>query len=230
MSAATVYVCRGRIEFPTTPLGAAAFDGETDKVLAAISAGIDWEIEQNYPLEASIYSGNTAIVQALLAAGAPVHESTYRAFFHYGTPDMLALLPPRPDIIRSLEQEQQWRNFNHAIINEDIEKVRELCVPERINGTTDLLITEKEMTPLHYAARAGNLMILKYLVQQGAEVNAVNAARKTALRLVAECPSITDKERAIAYRFLESKGAVLRPEITSFWQKFWLRRGTWLSP
>lgn len=229
MSNATVYVTKGRIEFATTPLGAAAFDGDLLKVQAAIAAGIDWRIEENYPLEAAIYCENALVVKALLDAGAPVSERTYKAFYYYGTKEMLALLPPRPDLIAPLEEESRWSEFNHAIIHEDFSKVKTLVMPARINEVSDLIRSEGTMAPLHYAARAGNLPIIKFLLAQKASINAVNGQGKTALRLIAECPSITDEQRREAYRFLEGKGAILRPEITSWWRIFWLRRGTWLS-
>lgn len=71
-------------------------------------------------------------------------------------------------------------------------------------------VTDKHgLTPLHYAAQAGNLPVVEFLIEQGAEVDAMPEVRGCG----ENCPKITplylayQKGRTRVVEFLESRGA-----------------------
>lgn len=66
---------------------------------------------------------------------------------------------------------------------DDLDRVRE-CARER--SDIALVLGEAKMTPLHWAARAGATKCVQWLLNHGAEVDAVTTTRRTPLHLAAE--------------------------------------------
>jgi len=87
-----------------------------------------------------------------------------------------------------------------------------------------------EMAPLHYAARLADVRLLRLVLSAGADVHALAGNGKSALRLVAEVPSVEDKVRREAFELLERAGGELVPPVSGFWKRWFTRRGAWLQP
>ena len=65
---------------------------------------------------------------------------------------------------------------------DDLDRVRECAADLDLAS----FVGEADMTPLHWAARAGALTCAEWLLEHGADVNAVTASKRTPLHLVAE--------------------------------------------
>jgi len=100
------WIVKGRAEFETTDLGAAAFDGKVDEVRDAIRAGVNWSEEGQQPLIAALYGEHFELARELLRAGSPVDESTYRLLFHHAR-ELLSELPPNPELLSEVVKD--WR-------------------------------------------------------------------------------------------------------------------------
>jgi len=226
------YIVHGRAEFETTDLGLAAYEGRTEDVRAFIQRGIDWATEDQQPLVTALYAGHVHIARELIAAGLPVTDSTYRLVLAHA-PELLSLLPPRPELVATIEGDRRWAEFVHETFVGELERARALMdddVRRRINIPRRLSAGLGEMAPLHYAARRAEVELLRLVVEAGADVNALAGNGKSALRLVAETATVEDATRREAIRYLESVGGRFVPEIDGWWQRFWVRRGAWLSP
>ncbi|WP_309887984.1 hypothetical protein [Archangium sp.] len=149
----------------------------------------------------------------------PVTDTTYRLVLAHA-PELLSLLPPRPELVATIEGDRRWAEFVHETFVGELERARALMdddVRRRINILTRLSAGLGEMAPLHYAARR-------------ADVNALAGNGKSASRLVAETATVEDATRREAIRYLESVGGRFVPEVDGWWRRFWVRRGAWLSP
>ena len=65
---------------------------------------------------------------------------------------------------------------------DDLDRVRECAADLDLAS----FVGEADMTPLHWAARAGSLTCAEWLLKRGADVNAVTASKRTPLHLAAE--------------------------------------------
>jgi ankyrin repeat protein len=226
------YIVHGRAEFETTDLGLAAYEGRTADVHALIRRGIDWAAEGQQPLVTALYAGHVHIARELLAAGLRVTDETYRLVLAHA-PELLSALPPRPELVASIESDRRWGEFVHAMFLGERERARALMsdeVRQRINTPSLLSHGLGEMCPLHYAARRASVPLLQVAVESGADVNALAGNGKSALRLAAETAGVDNAIRREAVRYLESVGGRFVPDIDGWWQRFQVRRGAWLSP
>lgn len=226
------YIVHGRAEFETTDLGLAAYEGRTEDVRAFIQRGIDWATEGQQPLLTALYAGHTHIARELFAAGLPITDDTYRLVMAHA-PELLSELPPRPELVTTIENDWRWVQFTNAVFVREPERARELMsddIRRRIETPTLLSHGTGEMRPIHYAARRASLPLLRLVVEAGADVNALTGNGKSALRLVAETAGVDDATRREAVRYLESVGGRFIPDVEGWWRRFWVRRGAWLSP
>jgi ankyrin repeat protein len=226
------YIVHGRAEFETTDLGLAAYEGRTEDVRAFIRRGIDWATEEQQPLVTALYAGHVHIARELITAGLPVTDTTYRLVLAHA-PELISVLPPQPELVATIEGERRWAEFVQETFVGKLERARALMgddVRQRINIPMRLSGGLGEMAPLHYAARRADVGLLRLVVEAGADVNALADNGKSALRLVAETAAVDDATRREAIRYLKSVGGRFVPNIEGWWQRFWVRRGAWLSP
>ena len=97
-----------RAELMTTALGSIANEGKIQLVTHALH-NINWTTEAEHPLHGALYGCHTEIARLILNAGSPVIvPDTYFIAWNYCRA-FLAHLPPRPDILRQLEQQERKR-------------------------------------------------------------------------------------------------------------------------
>ncbi|MYI98270.1 MAG: ankyrin repeat domain-containing protein [Gemmatimonadetes bacterium] len=87
------------------------------------------------------------------------------------------------DTVRALLEHGAFYDIFSACGLNDLERVRELAGKDAKAVT---LRGEAEMTPLHWAARAGSTGCVKWLLRNGAEVVAETVTKRTPLHLAAE--------------------------------------------
>ena len=141
------------------------------------------------------WGGYPELANVLIAHGVRVHhELAIKGNGERGTTSLHEAVAPGPwgdpkriagklEVARLLLEDGAHYDANAAAGLDDAERLRALidAAPE-----TALAADPYGMTALHWAARAGALQCLALLLENGAEANARNKARRTALHLAAE--------------------------------------------
>lgn len=141
------------------------------------------------------WGGYPELAKVLIAHGVRAHhELAIKGNGERGSTSLHEAVAPGPwgdpkriagklEVAHLLLQDGAYYDANAAAGLDDAERLGELidAAPE-----TALAADGYGMTPLHWAARAGALRCLALLLERGAEANAPNKARRTALHLAAE--------------------------------------------
>jgi len=173
--------------------------------LIKAGADVNYMSDEQTPLMVAAIKGNLILTKMLVEAGADVDlmssESPYTGALGFaainGHQEVVDYLFPLvsnvsekefavkelKEIIKQKQTEetpeyQLLNNFFTAIYQKDINKVREL-----ISGGVDVNICFNGVTPLHQAASMGDLVMIKTLVELGADVNIPNEVGETPLML-----------------------------------------------
>ena len=157
---------------------------EFAKLLIQYGVGIHHEL----PIKGNGERGTTSLQEA----AAPSHweEQMWRA-------------TGKREVARLLIADGAYYDVYSACGLNDTDRLRELVdQAPNVVGSTDAY----GMTPLHWAARAGAMECATILVAAGADVNALNKARRTPLQLAAE------KDQSDMVRFLAKHGADLNTQ------------------
>lgn len=185
----------------------AAHGGAADTLRAAFEAGaadaaavavkkphVGWPDNLSL-LYWAAWGGYPELARVLIAHGAGVHhELAIKGNGERGTTSLHEAVAPGPwsdpkriagklEVARLLLEDGAHYDASAAAGLDDDERLRTLidAAPE-----TALAADGYGMTPLHWAARAGALRCLALLLESGAEADARNKARRTALHLAAE--------------------------------------------
>ena len=138
----------------------AAATGQTEKVKALLKADPSlvnaYSVDGFMPLGLATFFGHREIVEALLAAGAPVNAPSRESMKMSALGSAMAA--ERNDIARVLIE----------------------------HGADVNAKAENELTPLHTAAARGNLESAMLLLDKGADINAMTADGKTPLAYATE--------------------------------------------
>jgi hypothetical protein len=223
-------IVSGRAELYVTNLGFAAYEGDERAVLDAIERGIDWTEEDYDPLVGALHGGHRQLARRLLAV-MPRSDELYRIVFAHDE-DLLAELPPHPELITAMRDDRRQREFTSAVLAGDLAAAVCLLAPSvrsRIDERILLSHGIGDAAPIHYAARRADVALLRLVVEAGADPNA-KLDGVSPLRLVAQCPGATRRQRREAYRYLRSVGARMVPEIRSLTLRLSAALGLWLAP
>lgn len=224
-----VSLTNSRAEMQTTDLGLAAFDGKRDEVKRALERGVDWSEEGEYLLSSAIFGLQWEIARDILRAGMPVSDSTYKEIYYWADHSLLEELPPHPELLSQLKVEsQQWKFFS-ALVDGNFEEVKALFRHEWINIESEILGDRVPMSPLHYAARSCHAEMIEFLLDAGAEVNALTGNGESALTLVARWPGSDKSLRKKCFRLLRDRGGELIPPVRGWFENWRLSRGGWKS-
>lgn len=222
-------VVHSRAEMLTTDLGLAAFNGQREIVKAALAAGVDWAAEADYLLISALFGQQWEIARDILKSDMPISDGTYKQIFYWGDQSLLNELPPRPDIVEALKASEEELNLNHAAIQGDLETVRRLFRKEWLEKESTLLADRVPRRLLHYAARICQLELLQFLLDAGADVNALTGDGQTALTLISRCSSADNPLRRQCYQLVHKKGGKMIPPAQGWLEKWRLARGGWRS-
>lgn len=219
----------GRAEIPTTLLGEKAFINNKDAFDLAFTKGINWAIESIHPLHGALYGGHLQLAKQILKKGSPITEETYSIALHY-CPDFTEFLPPNPKLVSKYTSKDNQTKFNWALLKGDLTQAKSLLATG-VSLNEPMLLTHGMglLSPIHYAIRSRNLEVIKLLVEAGADINALNNEGKSPLRLLAEDPALSRKDRGKGVRLLQSRGGVFIPKIKTSREKFLLYFGFALS-
>lgn len=207
----------------TTPLGLAAFNGDTEQVHNAIAKGIDWEKEYDSPLEGALMTKDLDMAQVLIAAGSPITNNIISTVHFINSHKMM-------DEILS----------NHAIVDFTADDATDwmntlVCDPLRVNtamalrllgyvlehgADPDYIVTEpgdyKGWPVLNVACYRRKIMMIIKLVEAGADINARNPFGYSPLYCSAMSPGYINKKtsHSICVAYLQSKQAKFIPALT----------------
>lgn len=212
------WISVGRADIETTDLGQSAFNGESSTVLEKCMSGINWEFEGSSVIDGALYGKHLELACAVLRAGSPVEESTYFIAFDF-CPQMLLHLPSNPELVRKIEASRRWPEFNWALVNQDVDRAREL-LSKGVSINERILISHGMgmLCPIHYSVRNANVQLIKLVLEGGANPNALTNDGKSPLRLVGENTLLTRTDRLLATRVLRAHGAEIIP-MPSFWEE-----------
>lgn len=217
-----------KAEMMTSDLGLLIYKGKRDLVKKELSNDNLWKEDAKDLFTSALFGHQWEIARDLLKAGMPISDSTYKEIYYWGDQSLLNELPPRPEIINALKQQSGHSAFLHAIVDGDLGSVKKLFTSEWVNLIwTDILGERVKKAPLHYAARGCHFEIIGFLINNGAEVNALTENGKSPLTLVAECPKGDKINRRKCFRILKKNGAVLIPEVKSWFKRWRFSRGAW---
>lgn len=214
-----------RAEMFTTDLGLAAYEGRRDEVAKALKDGVDWSVEANYLFSSAIFGQQWEIARDILRGGMPTTDSVYKEIFYWADHSLLDELPSRPDILEPLKAESQSIAFINAVIEGDLESAKKNHRPEWSNIECDILGHRVSRRPLHYAAMRCDLGLMKFLLQSGAEVNALTGEYQSALTLVTYCGYAERDVRRKCFELLRSYGGEMIPPIEGWFTNWRLSRG-----
>ena len=162
-----------------TPIHKAAQRGNVENVKFLISQGVEMNAEINNgdtPLHVASWYGHLEVVKYLVSISANIRARNNRG----GTPLHEAAEKGHLEIVKFLDS-------NGAEINAKANSENE--IEFHAPKGTDTQGTKRifnDFTPLHNAAFYGKLEVVKYLISQGAEVNAKTKDGKTALDIAKE--------------------------------------------
>ncbi len=185
----------------STVLGTAAFYGDPELVAFLLQSGADVNLVEGYecntPLMAASYHGRSEVVSILLEAGADaqhtnnlgktalsmMEEAVDIRFKHLAPPvECYKIINMLENTVseRLNDQVDEWHIFK-AVYLRELEQIKSLfeanslCINEQYPNTKN--------TPLHYAILAGDREIVKFLLNNGVDINAKNADGITPLIL-----------------------------------------------
>ncbi len=222
-------ITNSRAEMFTTDLGLAAYEGKADKIKLALEKGVDWASEGPYLLSSAMFGHQWDIARNILKGGMPISDSTYKEIYYWGDHSLLNELPPRPDLIDPLIAETKRNAFIRAIIEGDLAETKKLFQPEWVNTESSVLGDRVSRRPIHFAAQICQLEILRFLLENGANVNALTGENQSALTLVSRCPSVENKQRRECFKLLRSYGGELIPQVDGWYENWRLSRGGWMT-
>jgi len=178
-------------EYGYTPLHWSVLTGQEEIASIFISKGarIDTTLPNGYtPLHDAAYWGRKNMVLLLVGHGADVYVIDQQG----KSPLDLAVEKGHKEIIPFLKP------LHRAVESEDSSQVIDIVnkIPKSLN-----IKDEKGWYPLHLAAQTGHLEIIRFLVDQGADINARGPWGITPLRLALE-----NNQRTTA-NYLSEKGA-----------------------
>ena len=134
----------------------------------------------NTPMHRIKYSNHDEKLNLLLKAGADINKKNDIGI----TPLQVAVFMPKDNYLNSILKNggTSYNELLDSIIKEDVKNAKALVSenPEIVRS-----ITGHGNTPLHYAVEIGNLEIVEYLLDSGAEVDIKNNHLNTPLHLAA---------------------------------------------
>jgi uncharacterized protein len=174
---------------PGTKFAVAIEDHDVDAVKALLASGLSTETPIDYgehkitPLIKAAWDGDEEIVTALLAAGAKVNAratdtgetALINAVSNKFTPIVKVLLDAGADL--SIRNRFDFNALTIAVAANN-EELAGLLLDRGANIETET----STLTPLMFAASAGNVNMIRFLVKRGAKVNhGAKEGRQTAL-------------------------------------------------
>jgi uncharacterized protein len=154
---------------------------DSDSAEALLAAGADPNLANDFkmtPLSQACTNGDTALVRSLLRSGANANlaiatgETPLMTCAKTGTTDAVRLLVEFGAKIDASEPSQGQTALMWAIAEKHPDVVQAL-----IGAHADLKLASKQgFTPIHFAARVGDLESLKLLLAAGVDVNLPTAA------------------------------------------------------
>ncbi len=215
----------GRAEIESTALGVALYEHDEAVLAKVFAEGIDWALEGVHPLHGALYAGRGEVVRRLIAMGSPIDDSAYAIAQHHHA-GLLAVLPPRPELVASIRAKSDPYALAWAIVERDVDTVRRL-LNSGTSPNEPTLISHGmgERRPLHYAARRADIGMMTILLDAGADPNGLTPEGRSTLRLIAENEIIDDVLRRSAEKLLESRGAAMVPPLQGLCERWTYRLG-----
>ena len=159
-----------RDEEERTPLMWAAMKGRTDCVEFLLQNGAQLDLKDKDGMTAlhlAAYGGHLEVMKRLIEAGHDVNQRDKEI-----TPLMFAAALGHTDCVEYLLQNGAELDVFTAAMIGDVEKMKSL-----VEGGQDVNQRDwEERTPLMWAAREGHTDCVKYLIQNGAEMDVFTAA------------------------------------------------------
>lgn len=215
----------GRAEIESTALGVAFYEHDEPLIAKAFAEGIDWAAESIHPLHGALYAGRGELVRQLIALGSPIDDAAYAIAQHYHA-SLLAVLPPRPELVASVRAKSDPYTMAWAIVERDVDTVRRLLnTGTSPNEPTLISHGMGELRPMHYAVRRADLGMMQVLLEAGADANGLTKEGRSPLRLIVENEIISDRERRAAMRLLEKHGARVTPSLDGWRERLSYRMG-----
>ena len=163
---------------PGTKFAVAIEQHDVDTVKSLLESGLSTETTIDYgehkitPLIKAAWDGDEEIVKALLAAGAKVNAKAsdtgetalINAVSNKFVPIVQTLLDARADV--SIKNRFDFTALNIAVAAND-EQLAGLLLDHGANAETET----STLTPLMFAASAGSVDMIRFLVKRGAKVN-----------------------------------------------------------
>ncbi len=161
-----------------TPLYQAAKRGRTDVVRYLLEKGAVPRAKTKWKEDPLHVADNADIVQLLLDAGGNVNVRHYQ----FGTPLTEAVFGNRFDVVSSLlangaDIHAQDMNLSPAIFRAGNQKMAELCIQH--GGRIDERNSDGQC-PLHRAVLRGSIELIRFYMEQGADVYAKDKEGRTA--------------------------------------------------
>jgi len=189
--------------YDSTPLHAAALSGHKDvaEFLLNNKADVnakDWEGQT--PLHDAAKNGHKDVVE-LLASKAEIDAKDNSGF----TPLHMAAIYGHKDVVKLMIANGAEYNIGDAAVLGDLEQVKAL-----LNGHPDLVSSKDTngMTPLHWAAQRGHKAMVKLLLANKADVNAMAKDGMTPLFEAAMYDNLSKSYTDVAEMLLANKADV----------------------
>eukprot|EP01129_Flabellula_baltica_P016657 TRINITY_DN9000_c0_g1_i1.p1 TRINITY_DN9000_c0_g1~~TRINITY_DN9000_c0_g1_i1.p1 ORF type:complete len:1360 (+),score=378.94 TRINITY_DN9000_c0_g1_i1:114-4193(+) len=193
----------------------ACASGDMEKLVSLTEAGADLngcDYDQRYPLHLAAAEGHLDVVKFLVSKGCNIHVSD-----RWGnSPISEAAYGEKSDVVEFLKQSGGVMSHGHGVsamciaaANDDFTQIKELVSKGHSVNTTDY----DNRTPLHIAALKGNYEIVQYLINNKADINAVDQYGHTPLSDANRGASL---EKMKIINLLKENGAQLS---TDYWDQ-----------
>ena len=219
-----------RAEMMVSELAYAAYNGDINVIETALQQGIEWEAEPDL-LTAAIWGNQEEIFKRLVEVCPKFSDSLYSDIYYYGEHKYLEHLPPRPDIVERFSEESLLSKFKVMDLDhEEVEKMKDLFVkrPELLDDTSTTFADRVQRKPLHYACFKGSFEFIRFLVEQGSDINECDGKGRSPLTIVASNTFLMPRERKEIIQFMRTRGAEYIPEIKGFFYRWRVNQGALL--